>query len=116
MVSLILKNGKVKNVELSSGYVYGRGRFDRLAVRGSSCLVTGYNWTIHYSGLSVVCIVPIFSFCVGRFGNGCYFGGFTNKLEYSGAFNRPALLRWLYGLGLSPVDCAKIADTVFNCL
>lgn len=115
MIYQALKDGKVKNVELSSGYVYNRGLLDRLADRGSPCLVAGYNWSVYFNGSSVVLVYSIRSFRIGRFGADCYFGGFIHTYEYIGDINRSALLRWLYGLGLSPRDCAKIADTVFYC-
>ena len=100
-----------KKILLSRGYNYSSGRFNRY-ISGAG-LVAAYQWEIKTDGASIVFNVPVWSFCVGRFGAGHYFGRFENKIEYSGAVNRPALLRWLYALGLSPVDCAKIADNVF---
>lgn len=103
----------IKKINLSRGYYYSKGRFNRLVSDGAAGLVAAYQWEFENNGFSLVFRFPVWSFRVGRFGVGCYFGRFEKKIEFSGALNRSGLLRWLYALGLSPLDCAKIADTVF---
>lgn len=95
-----------KEIKLTRSYSLNKCKIDRLAPRYSVLAYAGYIWSWRFDGAGVFVIAHCYHNCAPN-----WFAGYK-LYAYNGAPCRSDFVRWLYGLGLAPIDCLIVADSV----